>query len=882
MNPPFFWGKFRKERYLPLASHCIDVAMVFRGLCELPGMRRALEAAAGRSLSEQDLDRLAVLALYHDIGKANLGFQQKVVDRRFVGVGHIRELGALFVDPNLASRFRDAINAELMSSWFEDDDAAEALLIAAWSHHGRPVSFKYETTGPVARAHRLWLADDGRDPMHATSELVDAARSAFPLAFTDGAPLPAAIALQHRFAGLLMLADWLGSDEDLYPVEEAPPLQRIEASRRVVPGQLRSVGLEVTSARRAASHLPSSFSGRFDFHPLPLQEAMETIRSDDTVCRLLVAESQTGSGKTEAALHWFVDLFRDGRVDGLYFALPTRVAAQELYLRVSTYISRLFPDPAARPTLVRAVPGYASAALAEPRPLPDPAALWEDDREFRARERTWAAEHPKRFLAATIAVGTIDQALLSAVKTSHAHLRSVCLDRSLLVVDEVHASDTYMRSLLEGLLRHHLSLGGFAMLLSATLGAAARSRLLSTWGNRIDIPTLAEAESMAYPALTSADGMTHDCAAKASQRSGADENHKSVEFELLPAAFHLEDVVDRVREAACAGARVLVVLNTVKRAVSFQRLVETANGERNWLFTYRGVACPHHGRFAPGDRLVLDPAVTERLGKGSSDGAVVLVGTQTLEQSLDIDSDLLITDLCPADVLLQRVGRLHRHSRNSRPEGFARPRCIVIVPDGEGLEHGLDAKGEALPNLKAAGWGSVYEDVRVLDLTWRVLKGHGTIMIPLHNRHVVEQTTHPERLREYVSENWRRHATIIAGREAAMRTAAYLATTSGGSGFQDLGMFAAPFGDFTWDDIGGQVTTRLGVDSRRLDLDHPVESPFGVTLTEMTIPGHMAPHVEAEQLVVRSAQDGLIRLRGGDRMYRYSRFGLEADDEPAD
>jgi len=101
---------------------------------------------------------------------------------------------------------------------------------------------------------------------------------------------------------------------------------------------------------------------------------------------------------------------------------------------------------------VLAVPGYAQVdGIPAQQLLPDEEAAnrWQDDSDLRYRERRWAAEHPKRFLAAPIAVGTIDQALLSAVQTAHAHLRAICLDRSLLVVDEVHASDHYMTQLLK-------------------------------------------------------------------------------------------------------------------------------------------------------------------------------------------------------------------------------------------------------------------------------------------------------------------------------------------------------------------------------------------------------------------------------------------------
>ena len=113
------------------------------------------------------------------------------------------------------------------------------------------------------------------------------------------------------------------------------------------------------------------------------------------------------------------------------------------------------------------------------RALPGHGVQWDDDPGEAARRARWAAEQPKRFLAGTVVVGTIDQALLGTVAVRHAHLRAFSLLRTLLVVDEVHASDTYMEHLLVRLLSFHAGAGGEALLLSATLGIGARTQLLA-------------------------------------------------------------------------------------------------------------------------------------------------------------------------------------------------------------------------------------------------------------------------------------------------------------------------------------------------------------------------------------------------------------------
>jgi len=182
-------------------------------------------------------------------------------------------------------------------------------------------------------------------------------------------------------------------------------------------------------------------------------------------------EAETGSGKTEAALWRFLDLFEAGAVDGMYFALPTHVAATQAFARILRFADAAFG--ADRPAIVLAVPGQVQADGARGHKLPDFAFAWDDDPNDAVRQSRWAAAHPKRFLGAQIAVGTLDQALLGTIRTRHAHMRGTMLLRQLLVVDEVHASDRYMETLLSGLLRGHLQAGGHALLLSATLGRKA-------------------------------------------------------------------------------------------------------------------------------------------------------------------------------------------------------------------------------------------------------------------------------------------------------------------------------------------------------------------------------------------------------------------------
>ena len=281
-------------------------------------------------------------------------------------------------------------------------------------------------------------------------------------------------------------------------------------------------------------------------------------------------------------------------------------------------------------------------------------------------------------------MGTVDQVLLAGLRVKWAHFRAASFSRSLLVVDEVHASDAYMTELLLGVLKGHLVLGGHALLMSATLGAAARSKFTNR-AARFAPPAPRDAEDVPYPALTlvPADGLPETHAITTSGPT------KSVSMSAVSILGDPDSIARTAAAAARDGAKVLVIRNTVSSAQAVFGALLAQGGGDVVLTIAKGPAL-HHSRFAAEDRRLLDDAVEGTIGKEASrsTGGLVVIGTQTLEQSLDIDADFLISDLCPVDVLLQRIGRLHRHARTSRPRPFGEPRCLVLVPE-VGLEGGL-------------------------------------------------------------------------------------------------------------------------------------------------------------------------------------------------
>ena len=874
--PDDFWGKLKKDdsgavtSWHPLAYHCADVAAVAWALLERSLLRNRLATLGGLpDLTDAQVQRLAFLAALHDLGKFNIGFQNKSQANAEPRAGHVSEAAAFFSDAHpLAEQMAEALDWSELSQWTQEPDGVGLLLLAAIGHHGRPVQPKL----PLRPQRSLWepVGNSALDPFAGIASLVEQARHWFPAAFSqDVEPLPTAAPFQHGFAGLAMLADWLGSDTRYFPYADGDPrvdwADRSGMARRA----LRVNGLDPHSARqslRPNDGLPTvldSFRRICPFDPRAAQRAT-LLEPPADGCRLVVLEAETGVGKTEAALARFVHLFRQGQVDGMYFALPTRTASSQVYRRVVSAVARAFPDPEARPPVVQAVPGYLAAEGASGTRLPHFEVLWNDDDDQRLRYRAWAAEHPKRYLAGPIVVGTIDQVLLASLAVSHAHLRAVPLLRSLLVVDEVHASDVYMARLLQDVLQRHCGAGGHALLLSATLQDTARRQLLAAAAPQGASPGFADlttALAVPYP-LVSWQGSNGPASAVIERTGGG----KNVTVTLHTEMLEPDRIGLLAHEAAEAGARVLVIRNTVVGALAVQQALEARGAP---LLACAEVPAPHHSRYAREDRVALDAALEAAFGKERSEGGCIAVATQTAEQSLDLDADLLITDLCPIDVLLQRIGRLHRHERH-RPTGFEQARVVVLIPSlwDPATWIGRDNKARG-PH----GLGTVYEDLNALAATKAWLKHHPNFSIPRDCRLAVESCLHPEAL----------DAAALAGGAEAQAHRTYLRGVS----FARRGQ--AGLGLVNWsDDYSSsraafptevKLATRLGEDSRRLVLPAPQSGPFGHLVTEFNVPAHQARNVPADAVVLSVVnRAGSLLFEWGEKPWIYDRLGLRPDN----
>ena len=866
------YGKPGPERVHLLEHHLADVGACFEALVSQATIRYRLARTAGReTLDETTAARLCVFAALHDVGKVNIGFQSRVWTRSDLDgepyvhrVGHTADVVPVLLgtDWETSKWFFDALGWDDFCGWDDQGGAIVSdFLIATLSHHGSPLRLE----GSREANPQAWRQLGELNPESHVRRIGTLLREWFPAAWNKTGPsLPDHPPFQHMFLGLCTLADWLGSNESWFPYESEPNSDYFNVASRRARHALKACGVDIGDQRQAvrdAGPLPG-FPELFGFESA---NAIQTRTAATTSLneRLAVVESETGSGKTEAALWRFARLYEENLVDGIYFALPTRAAAVQIHSRIEKFAFAAFPTGHAPPVFLT-VPGYLKDGDASGRILQRYEVWWDDHPDDTTRGRRWAAEHSKRYLAAQIAVGTVDQAMMSVLKVNHSHMRAACLARNLLVVDKVHASDTYMGAILGSLLKAHLGAGGHALLMSATLGSAARRRWLgiSNEGGMEDL-SLSEAIDCPYPSVS-----TPTARGERMVATGANTQNKTVTVENVKLMDAFDDVASRALEAARNGARVLIIRNTVGYAIRTQEALEqAAAGEnRELLFNCGGVPAPHHGRFAPSDRRRLDEIVERTLGKGSRrDGGMVVVGTQTLEQSLDIDADLLIADLCPMDVLLQRIGRLHRHSRSDRPDDYRKPTCVVLLPEMEDLSP-LTKRGVNGLNQ------FVYPDLRIIEATRRMIRQRPEWSIPAMNRSLVEHATHPSVLDSVAAElgaSWQEHAFQVEGAELAEGITARHVIVE-----RDK-RFCGDNSEVVFGSNETAIRTRLGDEGINIDLASPQASPFGgQQITRVVLPGRWLPDRWEDKPVVCTSENGGFVFSVEDRRFRYDRFGL--------
>lgn len=684
-----YWGKAQEGWHL-LPYHSLDVAACAVSLLRhRPGIEASISGMTGL-----DPDRLSVAvgwaAALHDLGKLSPSFQWKVRDvaqrlgqeerRCPTDVRHDSLGWVLWVD---GVQPRLGLSAEA-------EDRLGIWMSCATGHHGVPPS--RSAGGPPIRLRRYFPGEE----LETACEWVAFVDRLFP-AGPDRGDLERLRSASWWIAGLITMADWLGSSREWFPyVPERTDLHGYwrDATRR---GEVavRESGLARTVSRK-------SFRQLFPhYQPTRLQAEVAELQTAQSF--LLILEEATGGGKTEAAL-------AAAGGDGFFFGLPTMATANGLWSRVGSL-------------------GGQQGLIHGKRWLL-PSAM--------GRAEAWINDSSRKALLASIGVGTVDQAMLSVLRTRFGALRLAGLAGHTLIIDEVHAYDPYMTRILERLVEFHAKAGGSVVLLSATMPVSVRHGFVEAWsrGRGTAAPRL---DSRDFPLLTWCDGQ------QTCQRHVPSFRRREVGVRRVTST---EAVLDHVASAVRDGRCAVWIRNTVREALeAFDAL------------SSKGIACDlFHARFAQGDRLDTEARVQATFGKSSSEEVRrgrVLVATQVVEQSLDLDFDLMVTDLAPIDLVIQRAGRLHRHDRGGRGVPMLAIHCPTWSeePPADWVE------------AWSSGTALVYPDHGRLWLTLRLLGDR--ITLPDDSRRLVEGVYGAE-FAERVPSGLRDNAAKAERRRASM------------------------------------------------------------------------------------------------------------------
>lgn len=493
--------------------------------------------------------------------------------------------------------------------------------------------------------------------------------------------LPASIAPFERqfLSGLTVVSDWVSSARTLQELNEYGY------------AKLAKKAVEDAGFSHASIKTGLSFEQVFGFVPNQTQSKfIESIKGPG----IYVLEAEMGNGKTEAALYATYLMMSEGLANGFYFALPTRVTSMAIHGRVEGFLDKVACDNSCAKLLFKDSNLYLCG--------------WG---EGFSPGRDWF-DGGKRSILAPYGVGTIDQALMSVINVRHSSLRAFGLSGKVLIVDELHSYDEYTGTLIVDLIDRVVRLGGTVIVLSATLNARTKKSLF------LNCPV----SSNHYPLVSSLVCDTYT----------ETENEPNCDRAVEIVHYSIADALEMAIAAALEGSKVLWIENTVIEAQDTYRIIASrlsgTSAEVGLL----------HSLYTQVDRKKIEDKWLKIFGKGSrveSNGAV-LVGTQVLEQSLDIDADLLVSKIAPMDMLLQRMGRLWRHRQNDGARHCDKPVCVLIHPSLEEVFGGFE---------KAFGMtGYVYSRF-VLYRTLKNIEHIERILLPSSIRGLIEATYNEEK-----------------------------------------------------------------------------------------------------------------------------------------
>ena len=690
--------------WLPLWVHLQDTAGVMKLLLE-----NWIADATVESCGMQFETFYAIaefVAATHDIGKATSYFQAIICKKVPILYDNIVSSG-LIVCENMLHRGKTPHS--YAGQWILQSDTVsinlpESVANVIGAHHGAPCPRKtlngVDDLLVVYPSNFYGEEDDSSiQSMQWQSIWNEIVNEALMLSGFDSiSEVPdLTVDAQVLLSGLLIVADWIASNTRLFPlIGLDDDFEKIDCDTRVAEGWNRLQFPEEWHSE-VCNMSKQIFQERFGFEPNAVQEAVIKAINETNTPGIFILEAQMGIGKTEAALGAAEVIASKCNSKGIFFGLPTQATCNGLYDRLYEWASSVSDETVNAIRLAHGGANYNKNY--QQQVIQGKTYVYEEEIDSSVYVHPWFQGNKKALLADFV-IGTVDQFLMASLRRKHFMLRHLGLSGKVVIIDECHAYDAYMNQYLEQSIEWMAGYGVPVILLSATLPLSRRKELVNRYikGIRRNSPKTENQknpvsgdwmDNISYPLLTWTDGLeVHQC--NILQQT----QNRNVKMNYL---HGVEQTVGLLKEKLCDGGCACVILNTIRHAQEYYRVIKDLIKDAEVLL--------YHAQFTMEHRLEKEEILLERMGKKSSDqkrNRFILIGTQVLEQSLDYDADILITELCPMDLLLQRIGRLHRHNRcdathhYSRPKRLQQAECYVLLEAISDGESGLYDKGSQM------------------------------------------------------------------------------------------------------------------------------------------------------------------------------------------
>ncbi|MBD3949618.1 CRISPR-associated helicase Cas3' [Tuanshanicoccus lijuaniae] len=674
-----FWAKKREEnglyQWLSLGQHLEDTRKVAIYLWHnwLSGGQKLL-VIESLEIPDEDtaLNLVQFIAAVHDIGKALPNFQTKV------GFNTSSDLDQLLIEKVMALGF-DHLSSErfICSSHTPHALAGQVILQQAGvneqiasiigGHHGKPIDDDFQIESQYAYKKNYYQTENKNSPVYLLwqqeqRKILERALEVSGFSSPEDVPTisqPSQVIL----SGLLIMADWIASNDEFFPLLNVDEdIEKINQEERISTG-ITKWGQVQSITFRDQSDIDYLYMDRFSFSPRSFQDKFSKVIDSTENAGIFILEAPMGLGKTEAALIGAEQLaYKKGR-GGIFFGLPTQATANGIFPRIKNWIERIHEEYGEK---ISVQLSHGKANLNEEYNQLLRSSLTYGNEDTGVLVNQWFIGKKKKILD-DIVVGTVDQFLLIGLKQKHLALRHLAFSKKVVIIDEVHAYDAYTSQYLNEALTWMGAYDVPIIMLSATLPAKRREEFVIAYlkgkdikKSEIELP-LEGLSINDYPLITYNEG---------NEIKQFKDFDKMKETEVKIAPFNESDLEELLKDLMTKEGVIGIVCNTVLKAQNIAKVCSAIFGD--------GQVELLHSSFIASERAKKELDLLNMIGKGAKrPKQKIIVGTQVIEQSLDIDFDVMISELAPMDLLIQRIGRLHRHNID-RPKAFKLPILYVM------------------------------------------------------------------------------------------------------------------------------------------------------------------------------------------------------------